>query len=432
MWKWTGAGVTAAAVAVVVITALLPWMTTAADDDSDAGTHDQQWTASWGAAVQEGFVDPADPDGHWGEAGFEDHSVRQVVRLSVGGSKLRLRLSNAYGSKPLEISGATLARSDGGAKARPDTFEDLTFDGSRTVTIPAGEDLVTDEIAISTSSFEQLAVTLRLEAPTGPTTMHRFTTATSFRVTGEHLYTPATPEYTKDQTNAWYYVSAVEVAREGPSSTSGAFMVFGDSLFDGVGTPVGADARFSDALAERLRAAGRPMGSVNASIAGNSLLSDSRCFGPKAIDRLTEELQARPGVTAVFIHIGANDIALAEDGDVCRKHNSPVSADELIAGHRALIETAHEHGVEAIGLTVIPTGGAVFPFTDDAGEQIRAELNEWIRTSGEYDHVVDAADELADPAAPGHLLPGYVSEDGLHPNEAGHLALSASVDLDSL
>ncbi|MDN3294097.1 GDSL-type esterase/lipase family protein [Streptomyces ficellus] len=232
---------------------------------------------------------------------------------------------------------------------------------------------------------------------------------------------------------AWYYLTAVDVSAEPPAGGApSALMVFGDSLFDGVGTRPGTDGRFSDKLVERLVASHSPRGMVNASLAGNSLLHDSPCYGPKGTSRFEKELRSRTGVSTVFIHLGGNDIATAAVGDMCMANHRPVTAQELIAGHRRLIRLAHEYGVKAIGVTVLPLMGAVFPFTDDRGERVRQKLNHWIRTSGEYDAVVDADRTLADPGTPTRSRPGYVPEDGLHPNDAGYLAMSSQIDLNIL
>ncbi|MDN3294096.1 hypothetical protein QWM81_08550 [Streptomyces ficellus] len=158
------------------------------------------WTASWGAAVQPAHADPSEPEGNWSESGFGEETLRQVVRLSVGGPKLRVRLSNAYGTRPLKIAGATVARSDGGAKARPGTLLPLTFGGSPATTVPVGKDITTDEVPLPTTHREELVVSLRFAAPTGRATVHRFTTATSYRAPGDHLWSTASESFDRSAT----------------------------------------------------------------------------------------------------------------------------------------------------------------------------------------------------------------------------------------
>lgn len=412
-----------------------------------------QWTTTWGAAVQQAASGPADVDRNWSEEGFADQTLRQVFRVSVGGTKLRLRLSNAYGTKPLHIAGATLARSDGGPKARPGTIKELTFRGARATTVPVGRDLLTDALPFPTSALEKLTVSLRFDRPTGPATVHRFTTATSYRAPGDHLRTVFTDAFDRNTSYAWYYLTAAEVTGRPRTSTDQraalladtaeappapfarpvppSFLVFGDSLIDGVGTTPGTDNRFSDKLAERLLAARRPQGAVNAGLAGDSLLRDSPCYGEKALTRFEKTLREHPDLRTVFIHIGANDLATTGPDNPCMQPHPPVTARRLIDAHRTLIRQAHAHGLKAVGMTILPVRGAVFPFTDAAGDKVRQELNTWIRTSGAYDTVLDAAQILTDPTT-GRTAPGYVSEDGLHPSDAGYAALASAVNLNDL
>ncbi|MFI1203670.1 SGNH/GDSL hydrolase family protein [Streptomyces sp. BHT-5-2] len=401
----------------------------------------QQWTASWGATMQQATdysdhtddaKDAKDADGaaNWSREGFHDESLRQVIRMSVGGSALRLRFSNAYGTRPLHLAGATVARSDGQAKARPGTARALTFDHARSLTLPAGRTTVTDPVSLPTANLEKLTVTLRFTTPTGPATMHRFTTATSYRAPGDRLESAADDAFDRRTSHAWYYLTGADVLAAGPDPAS-SVLVFGDSLMDGVGTSPGTDDRFSDKLAERLIADGRPTGIANAGLAGDRLLHDSPCFGEKGTARFVRELRNHAGLRAVFVHLGANDLSRLPDGDSCGE-NRPVTARQLIDGHRALIREAHARGVKAIGVTLPPLAGAVFPFTDPAGIQARRELNHWIRTSHAYDAVLDAARVLTDPQDPDRTRPGYVSQDGLHPSDAGYLAMASAVDLTTL
>ncbi|MGI5260805.1 SGNH/GDSL hydrolase family protein [Streptomyces angustmyceticus] len=384
-----------------------------------------QWTASWGAAVQQA-TDNAQDGPNWSRQGFRNETLRQVIRLSIGGPTLRLRFSNAYGSRPLHLAGATVARSDGDAKARPGSVRALTFHGSTAVTVPTGRDIVTDAVDLPTSSLEKLTVSLRFTTPTGPATLHRFTTATSYRTPGDRLRSPAAA-FDRRTSQAWYYLTAAEV-----TGSASSLMVFGDSVMDGVGSSPGTDNRFSDKLVERLIAAGRPQGMTNAGLAGGRLLHDSPCYGEKGVARFERELRAHADLRTVFIHLGANDVSRTRDGDPCARSRPPATARQLIDGHRALIRQAHAHGVKAVGVTILPLTGAVFPFTTPAGEKVRQELNHWIRTSHAYDAVLDADRVLSDPRDPSRTRPGYVSQDGLHPSDAGYMALASAVRLSAL
>ncbi|MFH8348634.1 GDSL-type esterase/lipase family protein [Streptomyces sp. NPDC018045] len=389
-----------------------------------------RWTATWGASMQQAVPNTPDEDPNWSEEGFENQTVRQVVRVSTGGDKLRIRLSNAYGGKPLKIAGASVARSDGGAKTKPGSQRPLTFGGSLGTTIPAGKDTVSDTVPLEVAHLEKLAVSLRFTGPTGRATFHRFTTDRSYRADGDRLTEVGSGAFT-ESTNSWYYLSAVDVQGEAARPRD-AVLVFGDSLIDGVGSTPGADNRFSDKLAERLVAAHRPLGLANAGLAGARLLEDSPCFGEKAAVRFERELEQRSGLRTAIVHLGANDLSVTMPGTPCANDGPRPTLRQLIDGHRELIKIAHAKGVKAVGMTLVPIRGAVFPFADRAGDRLRRQLNDWIRDSGAYDSVLDTDRILADASQRTRPSPAYVSEDGLHPNDTGYFAVAAAVDLDLL
>ncbi|NUW29945.1 SGNH/GDSL hydrolase family protein [Nonomuraea sp. SMC257] len=391
---------------------------TAAADASPA-----RWTAAWGAAMQRPTPGTADNGPNWSVKGFDDHTLRQVVRMTVAGSHVRIRLSNVYGTRPLAIAGARVGRSAGGAMVWPDSSRPVTFAGKPSAAIPPGKELVSDPVALTVSPLERLAVSVRVHGATGPATFHRFTTATSYRAHGDHLGDANAGAF-GEATSAWYYLTGVEV--DNPAAT---VVAFGDSLVDGVGSSAGADVRFVDQLAERLGTGDRPLATVNAGIAGNSLLSGSPCYGDRATDRFRRDVLDRPGVRAVIVHLGANDLGLPQVGGACVGSAGKVTLQRLIDGHRALIEAAHARGVKAVGVTIPPLRGALFPFWNEEVEKARIGLNRWIRSGGAYDAVLDADRAMADPAAAGRSRPGYLFIDGLHPDDAGHHAIAAALDL---
>ncbi|TDD69386.1 SGNH/GDSL hydrolase family protein [Actinomadura darangshiensis] len=396
----------------------------------DAAVPSGGWTAAWGAGMQPAV---AGDDPNWSRKGFADQSVRQVVRVGAGGAEVRIRLSNAYGTRPLRVAGASVGRSAGGALVWPKTIKPVTFGHASKAVVPAGKELVSDPVPLSTSPLERLAVTMRFAAPTGPATFHRYAMTRSFRAPGDHLSDVGKDTFT-ESTASWYYLAGVEVAGRPVQGdpAGGSVVVFGDSLVDGVGSTLDADARFPDGLQERLIAARRPRGVVNAGIGTGKLLRDSACGGEKGLSRFGRDVLDRPGVRSVIVHLGANDIGAPEVDDPCVRPNPKVTAQQLIAGHRALIRAAHARGVKAIGMTILPMKGAFFPLWSPAGEKVRQAVNLWIRTGHEYDAVIDADKVMADPADPEMPRPGYVYMDGLHPNDAGYQALAAGVDLDQL
>ncbi|MFC6883617.1 MULTISPECIES: SGNH/GDSL hydrolase family protein [Actinomadura] len=407
-----------------------------------------EWTAAWGAAVQPPVDGDEDSGPNWSRKGFADQSVRQVVRSGAGGSKVRIRVSNAYGTKPLRIAGATVGRSAGGAMMWPGTARAVTFGGGKAggtaggaAVVPAGRELVSDPVPFTTSPLEKLAVTLRFKEPTGPATFHRFGMGTaSYRASGDHLKDEGADAF-RESNGSWYYLSGVEVAGAaagtGGQSGQGAggrgtVVAFGDSLVDGVGSTPEADSRFTDDLGERLAAAHRPYGVVNAGIGSNKLLNSSACGGEKALDRFRRDVLDRPGVRSVIVHLGANDIGAPQVEDPCVHPNPKVTARQLIDGHRRLVRAAHARGIRVIGMTVLPMKGARFPLWNPQAEQLRQALNLWIRTGRAYDAVVDADRVLSDPADRPMPRPGYVFMDGLHPNDAGYHAIAGAIDLSDL
>ena len=379
------------------------------------------WSATWAASPHA----PTDVFGPtWGTAGFENHTVRQVVRTSAGGAAVRIRLSNAYGTSPLVVTGATVARTALGAAVRPNTVRHLTFGGRRSVTVPVGGEAVGDLSPLAVPPLSQMTVTLYLAGKTGPATGHTFASATSWRTSGDHRADVAADAFT-ETSSSWYYVNAVEVVDRTPRRE--VVVAFGDSITDGTASTVDADNRYPDELAERL--AGR-RGVVNAGIGGNRVLNDSACFGEKATSRFERDALAQPDVRTVILLEGINDIGFNQFAIDCTTPNPAVTAAELIAGYRELIGKARAKGVRIVGGTLLPFKGA--GYYTEAGEAVRDEVNAWIRTSGEFDAVVDFDRALADPADPDALRPAYDSGDRLHPNDAGYRAMAEAVDLSAL
>lgn len=379
------------------------------------------FAAIWGASAHA----PTDGFGpSWGTAGFDNQTVRQVVRLNGGGPALRIRLSNTYGTTPLKLTGATIARTDTGAAVKPGSVRHLTFHGARSTVIPAGAQTASDVAAFPVAPLSKLTVTLYFAAPTGPATGHVFATATSYRATGDHRADTSATAFT-ETTESWFYLSAVESVDTSPRRDT--VVTFGDSITDGAGATVDADNRYPDELAERLR--GRK-NVVNAGIGGNRVLNDSPCFGEKATTRFSRDALSQPDVRTVIVLEGINDIGFPQFAHPCTTPATQITAEELIKGHRDLIRQAHARGVRVLGATLLPYKGAGY-FTAE-GEAIRDTLNEWIRTSGEYDGVVDLDRALSDPADPDKLLATYDSGDALHPNDAGYRAMAEAVDLTQL
>ncbi|MFE6623523.1 SGNH/GDSL hydrolase family protein [Streptomyces sp. NPDC057740] len=368
------------------------------------------FTASWIASPQlpsEGFTP------NWSREGFWRQSLRQVVRLSAGGDRVRVRLSNAYGASPVRIAAASVGRTAAEAGVEPGSLVRLTFGGAADADIPARAELVSDDIPLALAAGESLTVTLYFDTTTGPATFHAQAFTRSYRGEGD-LSGDAGGERFDGVTQSWYFLSAVEV----DSGRTDAVALLGDSITDGFGSTPGADRRWSDALAERT---GRPV--LNAGIGGNLLLNDSAWYGDGGLRRLRRDVLDRPGVDTLVVLLGLNDIGFSETDEQPTYKPAPVvEAGELIAGHRELIRQGRAAGLRVVGATLLLFGGS-----DHWGERaakVSHELNEWIRCAGEYDAVVDLGRALADPGDPDRLRPAYDFGDHLHPNDTGYTVMA--------
>ncbi|UYQ62548.1 SGNH/GDSL hydrolase family protein [Streptomyces peucetius] len=384
------------------------WTGTSGVVAADHGSS-RAWHGGWAASPQPPNARFAPK---WSEQGFADHTVRQVVRVSTGGTTARIELSNRYGKTPLRITGATVARTDEGASVKPGSVRRLSFGKGRSVTIPAGGTAHSDGVPFRVGALESVTVTLYLAEATGPATFHSFASATSYRADGDHRYDRGGAAF-KETSDSWYYLSGVELSG-GPAGRR-----------DAVGSGLDADNRYPDELAERFAAAGKPRSVLNHGIGGNQVTQDTVWAGEKGITRFKLDALSEPNVGTVVVLEGINDFGSSSWGD-----GSPeVSVEQLIEGHRSLIRQAHAKGVKVIGATLTPVKGS-FYYTP-VNEAKREAFNHWIRTSGEYDAVVDFDRALADPADPDRILPAYDSGDHLHPGDEGYRAMAEALDLNA-
>ncbi|MGW0802086.1 SGNH/GDSL hydrolase family protein [Nonomuraea sp. NPDC002799] len=374
------------------------------------------WQAAWMAAPQRAS---AGFEPNWAEEGFSGQSVRQVVRLTADGSSVRIRLSNDYGSSAVHLTGATVAYAGQGASVRPESVRHLTFGQAASADIPAHGGLTSDPVRLDVSPFQSVAVTLYFAGTTGPATFHSQAYASSYRAPGDHRADATASAYTQ-ATHSWYYLSGVDVT--GGKKSGDTVVAFGDSITDGFGSTGDANGRYPDELAERLAATGRARPVLNAGIGGNLVLNDSAWYGDHSAARFRRDVLDQPGVGTVIVLEGVNDIGFSESDTPTYKPAPVVSAGELIAGYRRLIRQAHAKGVKVVGATLLP-----FKNSDHWGEHAAAvsdAVNQWIRSSGEYDTVVDLDRGLAAPGDPDVLDPAYDSGDHLHPNDAGYTAMA--------
>jgi lysophospholipase L1-like esterase len=375
------------------------------------------WTAAWTASLQrpgESFSP------NWSQHGFANQTIRQVVRVGIGGTVARIRLSNLYGTTPLKVAGATITRTGSGAAVQEETLRKITVKRAHAFTIPVGAELASDPVPIRLAALESATITLYLAAPTGPATYHSLAQATGYLAAGDHQADPAAAAFT-ETTQSWYYLIGVDLTG-GPAHRS-ATVAFGDSITDGMGSSPNANNRYPDELAERLAATGRPRAVLNQGIIGNRITVDSSWFGDKATSRFRRDVLDQPGVGSVIILLGVNDIGISElaaapPAPIFAPYTD-VSAEEVIAGQRDLIRQARDRGLRIIGATIMPVKGSTI-YTARS-EPKRDEINTWIRTSGAYDAVVDLAGIMASSTDNDALNPAYDSGDHLHPNDAGRV-----------
>ena len=366
---------------------------------------------------------PAAPGG--GRGGFappttvNNQTLRQIVRTSVGGSRVRVVLSNAFGTAPIEIGAGNIALRDKESSVVTSSVKPLTVAGASKFTVLAGATLVTDPVDLAVPPVSDLVIDLYVPNDLGispsPVTTHNGASQTNFvSETGNHSGVTNLP--VNARSGAWFMIARVEVMA--PSGTP-AVVTFGDSITDGARSTADTNNRWPDQLARRLAARkGSGVAVLNAGISGNRVLGDGA--GVSALARFDRDVLMQTGVTHVVVMEGINDIGIAR--------NSPTpSADDLIAGHKQLIERAHARGLKIYGATLTPYEGAAYYSPE--GEAKRQALNNWIRTSKAYDGVIDFDMVTRDPAAPTKFLPAYDSGDHLHPGDAGYKAMGDAVDL---
>jgi len=416
------------------------------------GTDNQRWVATWMAAATS-RTDPAAPQAQAADVRGEippavravapgqqlpvggqsplhvnNQTLRQIVHVTLGGSRLRVVLTNVFGTAPLSIGAAQVALRDHDASILPPSSRALTFDGSPATTIPAGTIVLSDPVALDVRDFADLAIDIYLPNDTAtmrsPITTHAASWQTNYLSTaGNHVGAASLPVQTTTAyrrqdglpTATWFFLARVEVTA--PANAE-AIVTLGDSITDGTASGVDTNNRWPDHLARRLLGANLRVAVLNAGIGGNRVLGDGN--GVSALARFDRDVLAQPGVRHVIVLEGINDIGGARD-------NPAPGARDLIAAHRQLIERAHEHGLKIYGATLTPFEGA--NYYSAVGEAKRQALNEWMRTGKAYDAVFDFDAAVRDPGHPARTLPQYDAGDHLHLNAAGYKAVADAIDL---
>lgn len=402
--------------AACVFAALAPALIAAASP-----TAQPHWVGSWASSQQ-----IPEPRNALLAADLTDATLRQVVHVSLGGARLRVRISNAFGTAPLHIGAAHLARAASPASAAITAGSDraLSFDGRTDVVIPAGADYWSDPVDLAVPALASLTVSLYIPEPPTQQTGHPGSRSTSYLVHGDQT---AAADLPGAQTiEHWYQLAGIEVSA---APRAAAIVALGDSITDGHGATTNGDDRWPDDLARRLQDSPvtRDIAVLNHGIGGNRLLQDG--LGPNALARFDRDVLAQAGTRWLILLEGINDL-----GTLTRDH--PATAADHAAlvqamrgAYRQIIERAHAHGIQVIGATITPDGQSGYYHPDAANEADRQVINAWIRARGHFDAVADFDAAIRDPADPTRMRPTFDSGDHLHPSAEGYRVMAAAIPL---
>lgn len=388
---------------------------------------DADWIGTWTAS-------PSNAN----ENGFSNQTVRLIVHTSIGGPKVRVKLSNTWGTQAVTVGDASIALQAQGANIVSGSSRPLTFGGAASVVIPRGATVVSDAVPMAVPPLSNLAVSLYLPGSTGPISQHALAVQSNYASPSGN-YTDAVVMPVQQTRTSWSLLSAVEV---GTGETAGpptpgsvhvhrgapwAVVTMGDSITDGYGATVNANRRWPDVLARRLQARQMNVAVLNQGISGNRVLHDALVsdFGENALARFDRDVLSHPRVRWLVLLEGINDLGQAAEGSA-----ESVTANDVIQAYKQIILRAREHGIKVYGGTLTPYRGTIFPgYFQEAGELKRMAINQWIRTSGWFDAVIDFDAAVRNPADPSRILPIYDVGDRLHPNDAGYRAMGEAVDL---
>jgi lysophospholipase L1-like esterase len=378
-----------------------------------AAKQPDHWVGTWAAS-------PMAAPNRTGKVGAADTTYREIVHVSLGGSQVRVALSNELGLEPLTIGAANIALSAGQSAINPTGATALTFSGNPSIIIPAGGMVLSDPVALKVAPFADLAVSFFVPAQTiTQLSAHGFADQTSYTAAGNVVSAPTLTQ--PEEITSWPILKGIDVLL---SPDAAAIVTFGDSITDGAHSTPSTNARWPDVLARRLHDNKKTanLAILNQGIGGNRILHDNS--GPNALARFDRDVISQPGVKYLIILEGINDIGHAQDPV---KPYDVVSAQDLIGGFSQLAARAHLHGIKVIGATLTPYVGA--KYSSPAGEAMRQALNDWIRTTKELDGVIDFDKATRDPANPGTFAATNDSGDHLHPGDAGYKAMGEAIDL---
>jgi lysophospholipase L1-like esterase len=379
----------------------------------------QIWVGSWAASQQ-----IPEPRNALPAEALQDATVRQIFHLSIGGSALRVRLSNVFGTEPLHFASVHIARAISSTSSAivPGSDTPLAFNGAPDVTVPAGASYLSDPVDFPVAALSNLVVSYYL--PTAPAleTSHPGSRETTWYLHGNHV---SDAEFQSPQTiEHWFEISGIDVIAPPHAA---AIVALGDSITDGHATTTNGNNRWTDDLAERLQAnpATSNISVLNEGIGGNHLLTDG--LGPNALARFDRDVIAQDGVRWVIVLEGVNDLGrLSREGDESESDYQHL-VDQITAAYAQMIRRAHTHRIMVIGATLTPFMGSAYYHPISLSERARRQINDWIRMN--FDAVVDFNQAIRDPKLPFRILPAYDSGDHLHPSPAGYRAMANAIPL---
>jgi lysophospholipase L1-like esterase len=381
------------------------------------------WVATWGTSPTPQL--PDETQMRTAHLTFSNQTVREIVHVSIGGSSVRVRLSNANNRQLVKIGAAHLGLRTKDSAEADQSDRQLTFGGRTNVLLPADGVVVSDPVSLALPPGSDLAISLYIPGEAMAGGIHYGALQTSYIGSGDMT---AKPEIADPQAlNSWVFLAGVDVMA--PAATA-AVVTFGDSITDGTRSTPNTNSRWPNVLDTRLRARAKAagLGVINEAIAGNRVLHDATPtqvrFGVNALARFDRDVLAQPGVKYVTVMEGINDIGFPP---TIAPASEEVTAEDIIATHKQLIARAHEHGLKIYGATLTPFEGAAYYLPEK--EPKRKAVNEWIRNSKAYDGVIDFDAVVRDPQNPLRILPAYDGGDHLHFSDAGYKAMGDAIDL---
>ncbi|MBR6139929.1 MAG: SGNH/GDSL hydrolase family protein [Prevotella sp.] len=358
------------------------------------------WEATWATAIE--FTGPSDMPA----SSLSNRAIRQIIHVSKGGTQLQLKLSNVHSKEPVDIKSVFIADAKEASDIDAKTAKYVTFNGKRNITIEPGKDITSDVIGYNLKPLQLLSITINYgESTPVSASSHRGSRTTSYIIKG--VAKPKTKFVDAEKVDHWYNIASLDVLRSNPAEAN-AIVVLGNSITDGRGSTTNKQNRWTDAMAEAL---GGETSVLNLGIGGNSVLWGG--LSEPAVKRFNRDILEQQGVKTLIIFQGVNDIGGS-------RGNSEEVAKKLTEAYKTFIDQGHAKGWKVIGATITPfKGNSYYSFFHEAARQV---VNEWIRTSGAFDAVIDFDELVRDPQDPTKLKAEY-SDDWLHLNPTGYAAM---------